>query len=602
MKPQHLFVELKRRNIYKVAVAYGIVGWLLIQVAASIFPILEIPLWGAKLVIAMVLLGFPIALVLAWAFELTPEGIKRTQEVAPHKSIRHQTGRKLIGLIAVLAVITGGYLSFHSLKPKPAKTSNSSRSISAPVPRPSAVPIPDKSIAVLPFESLSEDKSNAYFAEGIQDEILTRLSKVSDLKVISRTSTMQFQSAPQDLPHIAQQLGVAHILEGSVQKSADTVRVNVQLIQAPTDSHVWADIYDRKLTDIFAVESDIAKTIAGTLQAKLTAPELTAIAKSPTPDQQAYELYLKGRFFWNKRTGTNLRKAIEYYEQSVAKDPNYALAYVGIADAYSLLPNYGAASPHEAIPQARSAANKALQLDDTLGEAHASCARLLCYDYDFARSTAEFERAIELNPNYAMAQHWLSSGPLMGLGDFDRAIAAGKRAIELDPLSLINNADLGWVYCCARRYNEAIAQARKTLEMDPRFYLARYYLGHALQFNGQLAEATAEYQKAAETDDDPVVLALLGQAYARSGQKDKAQTVLTRLTEEAKSRYVSAYSFAILYLGLREKDRAIAELERGYREGAGDDLFLIKVDPMLDDLRGEARFEALVKTIVAPKL
>ena len=599
MKPQDLFAELKRRNVYKVAVAYGIVGWLTIQIAASIFPILEIPRWGAKLVIAMVLLGFPTALILAWAFELTPEGFKRTEEVAPHESIRHQTGRKLIGIIAVLAVIAGGYLSFQWLKPKPAK--NSSSSVSVPIPPPRAVPIPDKSIAVLPFESLSEDKSNAYFAEGIQDEILTRLSKVSDLKVISRTSTMQFQSAPQDLPHIAQQLGVAHILEGSVQKSADTVRVNVQLIQAPTDSHLWADIYDRKLTDIFAVESDIAKTIATTLQAKLTAPELTAMAKSPTPDQEAYELYLKGRFFWNKRTGTNLRKAIEYFEQSIAKDPTYALAYVGVADAYSLLPNYGGGSPQESIPQARAAAKKALELDDTLAEAHASHARLLCYDYDFARSTAEFERAIKLNPNYAMAYHWLSSGPLMGLGDFDRAIAVGKRAIDLDPLSLINNADLGWVYCCARRYDEAIAQARKTLDMDPRFYVARYYLGHALQFSGQLSEATAEYQKAAETDDDPVVLALLGQAYARSGQGDKARAVLAQLTEEAKSRYVSAYSFAILYLGLREKKQAIDELERGYREGAGDDLFLIKVDPMLDDLRGEPRFESLVKTILAPK-
>jgi TolB-like protein/Tfp pilus assembly protein PilF len=600
MNPQHLFAELKRRNVYKVAVAYGIVSWLIIQVTVSIFPVLEIPQWGAKLVIAMVVLGFPVALILAWAFELTPDGFKRTEEVAPHESIRHQTGRKLIGIIAVLAVIAGGYLSFQWLKPKPAKKSASS--VSAPIPQPSAIPIPNKSIAVLPFESLSEDKSNAYFAEGIQDEILTRLSKIADLKVISRTSTMQFQSAPQNLPLIAQQLGVAHILEGSVQKNADSVRVNVQLIQAPTDSHLWADIYDRKLTDVFAVESDIAKTIAATLQAKLSAPELTAMTKSPTPNQEAYELYLKGRFFWNKRTGTNLRKAIEYFEQSIAKDPGYALAYVGVADAYSLLPNYGAASPQESIPQARSAANKALQLDGTLGEAHASVARLLCYDYDFARSKVEFERAIELNPNYAMAYHWLSSGPLMGLGDFDGAIATGKRALELDPLSLINNADLGWVYCCARRYNEAISQARKTLEMDPSFYLARYYLGHALQFSGQLTEATAEYQKAAETDDDPVVLALLGQAYARSGQEEKARAILARLTEEAKSRYVSAYSFAILHLGLRDKERAIDALERGYREGAGDDLFLIKVDPMLDDLRGQPRFEALVKTILAPKL
>jgi tetratricopeptide (TPR) repeat protein len=355
------------------------------------------------------------------------------------------------------------------------------------------------------------------------------------------------------------------------------------------------------LTDIFAVESEIAKSIAEKLQANLTAPELTAIAKSPTPDQEAYELYLKGRFFWNKRTGANLRKAIEYFNEAIAKDPGYALAYVGVADSYSLLPSYGAASPQESVPLAKAAAQKALELDDTLAEAHTSLGLILLYDFDFERSVTEFSRAIELNPNYAMAHHWLSSGPLMGQGDFDRAIAAGKRAIELDPLSLISNADLGWVYCMGRRYEEANAQARKTLEMDPRFYVARYYLGHALQFSGHLPEATTEYAKAAELDDDPGVLALLGQAYARSGRVDEARTILARLNEAAKSRYVSAYSFAIMFLGLRDKDHAMEALERSYRADAGYDLFLIKVDPMLDDLRSDPRFEALVQKIFAPK-
>src|SRR5207249_4538583 len=262
--------------------------------------------------------------------------------------------------------------------------------------------VPEKSIAVLPFENRSEDKANAYFAEGIQDEILTRLSKIADLKVISRTSTQHYKSAPENLPEIARQLGVAHILEGSVQKSGDTVRVNVQLIKAANDSHLWADTFDRKLTDIFSVETEVATKIAETLQAKLTGAERNAIAARPTENTHAYQLYLKGRFFWNKRTGENLKKAADYFNQAIAADPNYAL---------------------------------------------------------------------------------------VALGRFDEAIAEVKRAIELDPLSLVINTDLGATYYRARRYDEAIEQLHKTLELDPGFYYARWNLGSALSAKGAIGEA-----------------------------------------------------------------------------------------------------------------
>jgi TolB-like protein/Tfp pilus assembly protein PilF len=461
---------------------------------------------------------------------------------------------------------------------------------------------PEKSIAVLPFENLSGEKANAYFADGIQEEILTRLARIADLKVISRTSTQQFQSKPADLSEIGKRLGVANILEGSVQRSADQVRVNVQLIKAATDAHLWADTFDRKLTDIFAVESDIATTIAETLQAKLTGSEKTAIAKRPTTNTEAYELYLKGLFFWNKRTGADLRTAIEYFNQALGKDPSYALAYAGLADSYGLLHGYGAASPADSFPQAKAAARKALELDNTSAEAHTSLARVLdAYDFDFEQSLKEFERAIQLNPNYSTAHHWYANHPLLALGQFDRAIAEGKRAVELDPLSLINNADLGYDYFYARRYDEAISQFRKTIEMDPRFYYAHWNLGQVWQLKSQLSEAIAEYRKAVELNDDPFVLALLGQAYARAGQREEAQKILARLSEEAKSRYVSAYSFALMFLALGDKERAIDELERAYRERAGNDVALIKLDPMLDDLRGHPRFEALVQKVVAPK-
>jgi TolB-like protein/Tfp pilus assembly protein PilF len=459
--------------------------------------------------------------------------------------------------------------------------------------------IPNKSIAVLPFDNLSRDPDNAYFCEGVQDEILTRLAKVADLKVISRTSTQHFKSSPDNLPQIARQLGVAHILEGSVQKAGDAVRVNVQLINAASDAHLWAETFDRQLTDIFAVESEIAKTIAETLQARLTGSEKSAIAKTPTVNPEAYERYLKGRFFAEKRTGADLRKSIDYYDEAIAKDPGYALAYVGLADSHLLLSAYGAISPKESVPPARAALKKALELDDSLAQAHASSGLLATIELDVNRAISELERAIQLNPNYATAHHWLAL-PLMGIGQSDRAIIEAKRAIELDPLSLICNSDLGWIYFNARRYDEAEAQARKTLDMDSRFTVAHYYLGETFQVKGKLTAAIAEYQKAFELNNDPFSLAMLGQAYARQGKTDEARKVLARLSEEAKSRYVPPYALAVVLTALGEQAHAIDELERGYDEG-GFYISLIKVDPLFDDLRGDPRFEALVQKITHGK-
>jgi eukaryotic-like serine/threonine-protein kinase len=489
---------------------------------------------------------------------------------------RHKRGVLLMLAAAILAAGAFAYAFFFVASPPPN----------------------EKSIAVLPFENLSEEKSSAYFADGIQDEILTRLSKIADLKVISRTSTQRYKHTSQSPSQIAHQLGVANLLEGSVQKTNDQVRVNVQLITAANDTHLWAETYDRKLTDIFVVESDIATTIAKTLQARLTGAEKTAIAKRPTANPEVYELCLKGRFFWNKRTAADLRKAIEYFNQALDKDPSYAPAYAGLTDAYLVLNQYGAASPADSFPQAAAAAKKAIELDDTLAEAHTSLAcSLAYYDFDFEQSLKEFQRAIELDPNYATAHHWLSNGVLSALGQFERGIAEGKRAVELDPLSLIINTDLGQDFFYARRYDEAIAHLRKTIEMDPRFYFAHWVLGTALQLKGQLSDAIAEYSKAVELNDDPSVLALLGQAYARAGQRDEAQKILVRLSGEAKSRYVQAYSFVLMYLALGDKERAIDEMERGYRERDAN-VAQIKTDPMLDDLRGNQRFEALANHIV----
>ena len=586
MKIDNFFAEVKRRNVYKVAIAYIFAGWALSQGIAQVFPVFDVPNWAIRSIVVMIILGLPVALILAWMFELTPQGIKRTETADAMPEATRKKKYVWIYVVVIGAAISIGlfFLGRYS-------AGNTTASPAG---------ITNKSIAVLPFDNLSRDPDNAYFCEGVQDEILTRLAKVADLKVISRTSTQHFKSTPDNLPQIAKQLGVAHILEGSVQKANDKVRVNVQLINAMTDAHLWADTYDRKLTDIFAVESEIAKTIAETLQARLTGSEKSSIAKTPTVNPEAYELYLKGRFFWNKRTGDDLRKSIEYLKQAIAKDPGYALAYAALADSYGLLRFYGGASPVESVVPAEAAAKKALELDDSLAEAHASLGLIATEELDLNRGVKEQERAIQLNPNYATAHHWLGLA-LATLRQSDRSIAELKRALELDPLSMIINADFSIIYLYAGRYDAAEAQARKTLEIDPRSFVAHYYLGAALQLTRRLKEAIPEFQKAVELNNDPYSIAMLAQAYARNGQTDEARKLLAHLNEMAKSAEVPEYALALAYTSLGEKDRAIEALEHGFAGGNKSYLFLLPGDPFLDDLHGDPRFEALVQKIVSKK-
>jgi TolB-like protein/Tfp pilus assembly protein PilF len=591
MNRGNFFSELKRRNVYKVAVAYAVVGWLIAQIATQIFPFLEIPNWVVRLVIVLIAIGFPIALVIAWAFEATPEGIKRTEVADAMPAVARQKKHAWIYIVVVGAAISVALFFLGRF------TAGSG------TPRQSeAATVSAKSIAVLPFDNLSRDPDNAFFAEGVQDEILTRLAKVADLKVIARTSTQKFKSAPTDLRDVAKQLDVTNILEGSVQKVNDQVRVNVQLINALTNAHLWAEIYDRKLTDIFAVESDIAKTIADQLQAKLTGSEKQMMAAQPTTDTTAYELYHKGRSLWGKRTGDNIPKAIAFFEQAIARDPNYALAYAGLASAYILSPFYTGADRREAGSKAKEAALKALRLDPNLAEAHAALGKVLFFsEIDLAGATREYKRAIELKPNDADAHHWFSNDSLAALGQFDEAIAEGKRSVELDPLSIVINADLGETFFYARRFDESVAQLRKTLEIDPTSFYAHYNLGIALQAKGDLSGAITEYEKAKQLSDNPAVATFWAQAKAHAGDKDAARRMLSELDEISKHREVVGYLRALLYLSLNNKDEALRWLEQGYEERDGSNICWINVDPLLDSLHGDPRFEALVQKVIAPK-
>jgi TolB-like protein/Tfp pilus assembly protein PilF len=585
MQQGSFFSELKRRNVYKVAVAYAVIGWLLIQIATQTFPFLEIPNWAIRLVIMLVVIGFPISLVLAWAFELTPQGIKRTEsaDAAP----QHSRGGAWIFIVVVGVILSlglfflGRYTASKHTSPAENRTAGS----------------PLKSVAVLPFANLSRDPDNAYFAAGIQDEIITRLAKIGELKVVSCLSTQRFKSAPDDVPAIAKELGVANILQGSVQRTADTVRVNVQLVKAETDNHLWADTFDRKLTDVFQIESDIAKTIAEKLQAKLTGSEERALSIKPTADSEAHQLYLQGRYLWNRRTGQNLKKALSYFQQAVEKDPNFALAYTGIADSCALIPVYGGGTPKDYYPRAKAAAEKALQLDDTIAEAHTSLANVFFRYLELGKSVSEFERSIQLNPNYPTTHQWYGRLTLLALGQFNHALAEAKRAVELDPVSPIGHTDVATVYLTERRFDEAFAELRKTLEMEPDFYWAHRQLGLALELKGSPAEAIVEYQKASALNDDPRVLAFVGHAKASMGKQNEAREILAKLTEIAGTRYISGYSFAVIHLALGEKDQALDWLEKDAREQTGFEINFIRVDPYLDPLRGEPRFEAVVQRV-----
>jgi TolB-like protein/tetratricopeptide (TPR) repeat protein len=597
VNPREFFAELKRRNVYKVAVAYAIVGWLVVQIATQVFPFLEIPNWVVRLVIALVAIGFPIALVIAWAFELTPEGLKRTEDVDPFDSRSGQvlpagSGSKKRTWIYVVAIGAAFSVGLFFIGRYTARTSTEDGGRSA-------TSLPQKSIAVLPFDNLSDDKSNAYFAEGVQDEILTRLAKVADLKVISRTSTQHFKSAPENLPEIAKKLGVMHILEGSVQKASDQVRVNVQLINAVTDAHLWADTYDRKLTDIFAVESEIAKTIADTLQAKLSGAEKTAMSKQPTASPEAHELYLRGRFFWNKRTAADLRRSIDYFNEAITKDPNYAPAYAGEAQAWSVLSAYNAASPADSYPQAEAFAKKALAIDNTSAEALVGLGSVKArYQFDVLSALKDYERAIQLNPNDATAHHWIGGDCFSATGQHAREVAELKRALELDPLSLIINSNLGVAYTRAGRLEEAVAQFRKTIEMDGSFYPAHREYGLALELQGKIPEAISEYERAAALTDDPIPLGALGRIYGIAGRRDEAQIIFEQLRQLRAQRYTAAYSLALVALGLGDKTEALHWLEEGYRERDGDSLVAIRVDQLLIPLHDDPRFEALAEKIV----
>jgi TolB-like protein len=465
MNSGNFFAELKRRNVYKVAVAYAIVAWLLIQVATQVFPFFEIPNWAVRLVVLLVILGFPIALFLAWAFEITPEGIKRAEDVSPQESITKHTGRKLIWTTAILAVIAAGLLAFQLLRPKSATT-----------PRPSEAAtgsLPEKSIAVLPFENLSRDPDNAFFTDGVQDEILTDLARVADLKVISRTSVMQYKSGVQrNLREIGQQLGVAHLLEGSVQRAGGKVRVNAQLIDARTDAHQWAQSFDRDIADVFAIQSEIAKAIADQLQAKLSPSEKIAMEQRPTSDVAAFDLYSRAKNLllttsFSAQAKGNLLQAIDLLNQAVAHDPQFFLAYCQLAYGHANLYFLGLDRSPERRAATEAAVDSAFRLRPDAGEAHlARAEKFYRVDLDYNSALKELETARKTLPNDPHVFE-LTGYIRRRQGQHNEALQHLQRALELDPRNFFTLQQIALSYQMLRRYPEEVPPLDRALAINP---------------------------------------------------------------------------------------------------------------------------------------
>jgi TolB-like protein/DNA-binding winged helix-turn-helix (wHTH) protein/Tfp pilus assembly protein PilF len=461
-------------------------------------------------------------------------------------------------------------------------------------------PSPIRSLAVLPLKNLSGDPGQDYFADGMTESLTTELAQISALKVISHTSVEQYKGTKKSLPQIAQELGVDGVVEGAVQRSGDKVEITVQLIQAPSDRHLWAKSYERNLHDVLELQREVTYSITDEIKAKLTPPEKIRLASAPSIDSQPYEDYLKGRFLLEKG---DIKKSIEYFQEAIQKNPKYALAYAGLANAYISLamPWGGDISPNEVLPQAKAAAMRALAIDDSLAEAHLALARVIqLYDWDWPTVEMEYRRALELNPNDAMA-HDRYGEYLQEMGRNEEASAQTRQAMALAPLNPAAANDLGDTFYTARQYDQAIRAFQKALEMEPDFVDAHVGLGWVYEEKKMYPEAIAELEKAADLSKrHDLVVGSLGNVLAKTGRTNDAMKLLEELKRRSEHRYVSPCLIALVQIGLGERDEAIASLEQGYSDRDQWMLYL-KVDPHLDDLRSDSRFKDLVRRVGLPQ-
>ena len=562
--PGRLFEELKRRRVIRVALVYLAAGWLVIQVAVEVFPPLNLPAWSVTLVVALTLLGFPIAIALAWAYDLGPHGVTRASSHAGAPPVSDL----------------------------PAGPTETAAGLGA-----ASTPLQDlRSVAVLPFGNLSADPDNEYFSDGITEELIGALAGIGELRVAARSSVFVYKGRQEDVREIGRALGVGTVLEGSVRKAGDRLRISVELVETAGGYHLWSESWDRKLEDVFAIQEEIARAVVEHLRVRLLRPG-DGIVRQGTTDVDAYNLYLQGRFHLNRRTAASLGRAAEAFTKAVEIDPAYAPAYSGLADAHLLQERYGVVSPRQSLPEAMRAARKAVELDPTSGEAHASLAYAReLVDWDVAGARREFERAIELNPRYAVAHHWYAWNLALE-GRYEDALTELHEALSLEPLSLIIRTNVGSVLYFARRFDEAIERLEETLALNDSFAVAYQWLGRALLAVGRHEDAIQAQRRAARIlGPDPESVASLGHALARAGRTDDARESLSRLESLSNERNVSPYWPGLVRLGLNDRDGGFGALEQALRERF-DWLLFLHSDPLFDDFRDDPRFQRLAAEI-----
>jgi serine/threonine-protein kinase len=456
------------------------------------------------------------------------------------------------------------------------------------------------SLAILPFANVGADPNKEYLSDGITENLINSLSQLPTLRVTARSLAFRYKGPQVDPQKAGRDLNVRAVLTGRVTERDGALNIQAELMKVDDGAQLWGAQYSRRFSEILTLQQEIARTVSGKLNQKATVEDQKRLAKRSTENTEAYQLYLKGRYYWNRRTEQTLKRAVEHFQQAIDKDPGYALAYAGLADCYAIYNSYQVELPRASGPKAKAAATKALEIDNTLAEAHASLGMTrMGYEWDWAGAEREFQRAIELDPNYATAHHWYAIC-LWTAGRSEQAIASLKQAQELDPLSLIINTDIGLQLHFARRYDEAIEQGQKALEMDSNFAAGHRPLGMAYEQKGMYAEAIAEFQKALDVSrGNPFALGALGHAYAVSGNREKARQVLSDLLALSKRRYVPPFSTAVIYTGLGDKERALEWLEKAFDDRSLEMIFL-KVDPRFDRLHSDPRFANLLRRMGLP--